>query len=141
MSRYVLDAWAVLAHLQQEEPAGSEVQALYKEAIPGAGDEPSVQLFMSVINLGEIYYRIARVKGDGVADQTIQMLYRTPLQMIPATEVRVFAAARLKGKHAISYADAFAVATAMELAAILVTGDPEIIQLGPLLPLKILTRH
>jgi ribonuclease VapC len=35
-------------------------------------------------------------------------------------------AAELKSKHAIAYADAFAVATAVEFSAILLTGDPEI---------------
>jgi ribonuclease VapC len=35
-------------------------------------------------------------------------------------------AAELKSKHAIAYADAFAVATAIEFDAILLTGNPEI---------------
>ena len=35
-------------------------------------------------------------------------------------------AAELRSKHAIAYADAFAVATAVEFDAILLTGDPEI---------------
>ena len=35
-------------------------------------------------------------------------------------------AAELKSRHAIAYADAFAVATAVEFDATLVTGDPEI---------------
>ena len=35
-------------------------------------------------------------------------------------------AAELKSTHAIAYADAFAVATAIEFNAVLVTGDPEL---------------
>ena len=35
-------------------------------------------------------------------------------------------AAELKANHAIAYADAFAVATALEFHATLLTGDPEI---------------
>ena len=35
-------------------------------------------------------------------------------------------AAELKASHAIAYADAFAVATALEFRATLLTGDPEI---------------
>jgi hypothetical protein len=35
-------------------------------------------------------------------------------------------AAELKANHAIAYADAFAVATALEFQATLLTGDPEI---------------
>jgi hypothetical protein len=35
-------------------------------------------------------------------------------------------AAELRSKHASAYADAFAIATAVEFDAILLTGDPEI---------------
>lgn len=37
----------------------------------------------------------------------------------------VLEAAPIKARHAIAYADAFAVATARRLDAVLVTGDPE----------------
>lgn len=39
---------------------------------------------------------------------------------------RVRQAAELKASHTIAYADAFAVATALEFRATLLTGDPEI---------------
>lgn len=42
----------------------------------------------------------------------------------------VLAVARLKAQHRISYADAFAVVTAIQIGAKLVTGDPEIRELG-----------
>jgi predicted nucleic acid-binding protein len=41
----------------------------------------------------------------------------------------VLSAARIKAAHPISYADAFAVATAKAEAARLATGDPEILAL------------
>ena len=43
-----------------------------------------------------------------------------------ATQRRARRAAELKANHAIAYADAFAVATALEFQAMLLTGDPEI---------------
>lgn len=48
-----------------------------------------------------------------------------PITFCPVTEDRIFAAARLKAEHSMSYADAFAAALAQELGATLVTGDPE----------------
>jgi len=48
------------------------------------------------------------------------------------TEDRILAAAHVKANHAISYADAFAVALAQELDATVITGDPEIQTLGGL---------
>src|SRR5260370_10551681 len=49
-----------------------------------------------------------------------------PVSVKDATRRRVRRAAELKSKHGIAYADAFAVATAVEFNAILLTGDPEI---------------
>ena len=37
----------------------------------------------------------------------------------------MLAAAHIKAGHALSYADAFAVAVAQELDAVMLTGDPE----------------
>ena len=53
--RLVLDAWAVLALLQQEEPAASRVRQLMEDAERG-----NIELFISIINFGEVYYRIGR---------------------------------------------------------------------------------
>jgi predicted nucleic acid-binding protein len=47
---------------------------------------------------------------------------------------------RFKIHHAISYADAFAAATAESLDAVLVTGDPELIALRDRLQLEELAR-
>ncbi len=49
-ARYVLDAWAILALLQKEEPAASRVKHLLQEK-----RKDSVDLFISIINLGEVY--------------------------------------------------------------------------------------
>lgn len=46
-------------------------------------------------------------------------------RIIPASDNLVYAAAELKGSYAISYADAFLLATALREKAAIVTGDPE----------------
>ena len=122
--RFVLDAWAVLALLQKEEPAASRVKRLMEEARAG-----NTELFISIINLGEVYYRIGKAKGEREAQETLDDIRRLHLTVVPATEEAVFAAARFKMHHAISYADAFAAATAEDLNAVLATGDPELGQL------------
>lgn len=123
--RFVLDAWAILALLQKEEPAASRVKQLLEEAEQG-----NVELFISIINLGEVVYRIGKVKGENEAKETLAEIRRLSLTVVPATEEAVFAAASFKMRHAISYADAFAAATTREMRAVLVTGDPELEQLG-----------
>ncbi|MBC8450054.1 MAG: type II toxin-antitoxin system VapC family toxin [Chloroflexi bacterium] len=123
--RFVLDAWAILAFLQKEEPAASRVKGLLEEAEKG-----NVELFISVINLGEVAYCIGKVKGENAAETTLNEIRRLALTVVPATEEAVFAAARFKMRHAISYADSFAAAAAEELGAALATGDPELEQLA-----------
>lgn len=133
--RFVLDAWAVLALLQREEPAASRVRQLLEEA-----ERDDLELFMSIINLGEVIYRVGKVKGEQEAMETADTIRRLSLTVIQVTEQTVFAAARFKMHYAISYADAFAVATTKDLDAILVTGDPELTHLERHIKVKKLER-
>ena len=45
--------------------------------------------------------------------------------IIPCPNDLIYRAAELKARYPISYADAFALAMALEHSAVLVTGDPE----------------
>ncbi len=121
---FVLDAWALLALLQGEEPAALRVKHLLQEAA-----DQQAQLFISAVNLGEVYYRIGRVKGRDEAEGTLEAIRRLPLRVLSATDEMVLAAASLKIDYSISYADAFAAAAAERLNAVLVTGDPELEQM------------
>jgi ribonuclease VapC len=123
--RACLDAFAWLAWLQ-DEPGAAAVQRWLDET-----DAERAECVTSVINLGEAYYRLVRVDRRDHAESLWRMALRgvLPVSVKDATRGRVRRAAELKSKHAIAYADAFAVATALEFDAILLTGDPEI---GPL---------
>jgi len=118
---FVFDTWALLAYLQSEEPARFRVRELLRQA--RAGD---AYLYLSLINLGEVYHTLSRRTGQPQAEATLESARRLPIICLEVSEERVLAAARLKATHPISYADTFAVAAAQELGATLVTGDPEI---------------
>lgn len=118
MRSAVLDAWAVVA-LMRDEPASSRV----REAI-GRGN-----CCISAVNLGEGYYSLVRSDGSaraGAAIETLQRVVRTHDPDWPL----VRAAAEVKARGGLSYADAFCVATAQRLDAPLLTGDPEILALA-----------
>jgi predicted nucleic acid-binding protein len=115
----VLDAWAVLAWIQNEQPAATRVRQLLVEQSEGRLD-----LAMNVINVGEVYYRLYRLRGAEFADSFIAELDNR-VRSVDAPNWLVLEAARYKGRHRISYADAFAVATAIRERAPLVTGDPD----------------
>lgn len=120
--RFCLDAFAWLAWLQNEAGA-SVVQRCLEDAERGHADCVS-----SIINLGEAFSRLVRVDRREQAESLWRMALRRrlPVSVKEATQRRVRRAAELKSNHAIAYADAFAVATALEFQATLVTGNPEI---------------
>lgn len=120
--RVCLDAFAWLAWLQ-EEPGASMVQRWLDEAEAGRAE-----CVTSIVNLGEAYYRLIRVERREQAESMWQMALRgtLPVSVKDATSKRVRRAAELKATHPIAYADAFAVATALEFRATLLTGNPEI---------------
>ncbi len=115
-----LDAWAILSWLKDERPASDKVESLLKDSEKG-----KVRLYISMINLGEVYYRLARLKGEESAKEFLRDMKGMAIQRVSATDRIVIKAASIKARYPIAYADAFAVATAVEQEAILVTGDPD----------------
>ena len=116
---FVLDSFAVLAYFHAED-GGKYVLELLNDAREG-----KVELGMSLINVGEVVYLMGRNRGRKVAESTLKDLRDLPITFYEASEERILSAAWIKSKHAVSYADSFAVALTQELKATLVTGDPE----------------
>jgi ribonuclease VapC len=115
---YVLDSFALFAYFGNEQGADLVAELLER----GVED---AQINLSVINLGELMYATERERGSEEAASRLADVRRLPITLVGVTEQRVLAAARIKARHAVSYADAFAIALAQELNAAIVTGDPE----------------
>jgi predicted nucleic acid-binding protein len=116
MRRLVLDSWAIMAWLKKEHPAAGRVRILL---------DGSDRLIMNIVNLGEVFYLSVKVRDPAYGQGVLDAL-RERIGVISASDELVMAAALLKSRHAISYADAFAAATALSLDAPLITGDPEL---------------
>jgi ribonuclease VapC len=123
---FVLDSFALIAYLQAE-PASLKV----KETLKLARDRDA-EVFLSLINLGEIVYTVERKLGEDTSREVLQDVLTLPIEIAEVTMERVLSAAHIKGKFPISYADAFAVALAQEMTATLITGDPEFKRVEPL---------
>jgi predicted nucleic acid-binding protein len=136
IKQYVFDAWALLAMLQGEEPAASRVRQLLLD-----GERRQVSLFMSIVNVGEVYYRVGKTSGRDNATDALKQIRRLFLTIVPASDEMVLAAASFKMEYTISYADAFAVALADSKGATLVSGDPEIDQVRGRIKLEKLYRN
>ncbi len=116
---FILDSYALLAYFQAEQ-GGEEVRDILKK-----GRDEKVSVLLSVINLGEIYYIVSRKLGMETARAVVEDISKLSVNMIDAGTDRALAAAEIKARHPLSYADAFAVAAAMEFSGTIVTGDPE----------------
>jgi ribonuclease VapC len=123
-SVYVLDSYALLAHFEDEE-GGAEVRKILKAAQAG-----QTKLFLSVINFGEIYYNTYRQRGRDKAEEVRFITEQLPITVVLADADITMEAARLKGVHAVAYADCFAAALALRKKAKVVTGDPEFKKFG-----------
>lgn len=117
--RRLLDSYAILALLNDE--AGAEAVAdLLHNAI-----EQEAALLVNEINVGEVYYIVAKHRSLEEADRVLRHLETLPLEIISNDYAQVLDAARVKATHPLSYADAFAVATAIRFEAMIVTGDAD----------------
>jgi len=115
--RYVLDSSALLAFLQ-DEPGAELVEDLI------VADDTEV--FISAINLGEVFYIIHRSFGEQAAIDVEAKILDTPkVKVMEATWARVRAAAKIKAGGVISFTGCFGAALADEMDATLVTGDAE----------------
>jgi ribonuclease VapC len=99
------------------EPGYERVEAL----ISSTTDE----CWMSLINLGETYYRIAKEDGQPAAERAQSWAGSLGIRFARVPWSMIYAAVRLKATYPLSYADCFAAALAQRLGATVVTGDPE----------------
>ena len=116
---FILDTFALLAYLR-DEPGGARIEKLLANARQG-----KCRLYLSLINLGEILYITERRGGLTLAQDALALVRQLPLEVLPADEQTVFAAAHIKANYTLSYADAFALVAAQTLGSTLITGDPE----------------
>lgn len=120
---YVLDSYAILAHL------GGEGSGRVSEVLSSVASR-STEAYLSIINLGEVLYITERERGLARAQETLAMIEQMPIVVLPTPREVVFAAAHIKAQYPIAYADAFAVAAARSHSATVLTGDPEFEAVG-----------
>ena len=116
---FVLDSYAILAHFEHEAGA-ARVREILEQ-----GQQNQATIYLSVVNYGEVVYITEREQGLSAAQHVIAAIDQWAVSLVEADRKLTLAAAHVKAHHAISYADAFAVALAQSRQAMLLTGDPE----------------
>jgi predicted nucleic acid-binding protein len=114
----VLDSWAVIAYLEDEDAA-----AKVADIIADAHDE-QIPLLMTVVNAGEVWYIVARQTSAADADGSIKQLRDLGIEFVDADWGLAKDAGYFKAKNKMS-SDAFAAALAKQRKAHLATGDQE----------------
>jgi predicted nucleic acid-binding protein len=77
----LLDTWAILALLYAEEPAATRVRSLLLAAGQG-----HIQAFLTLINLGEIYYTVGKRRGLAFAQQILLRIRALPVAILLVDE-------------------------------------------------------
>jgi predicted nucleic acid-binding protein len=119
MRDVVFDSHAVLKFAQDEAGAN-----LVEELLTASRDR-KIRAFINEINLGEIYYITIRKIGVESAREFLEHFHNLPVEIVPASWDIIASASEVKAKYALSYADCFAVASALKHDASVVTDDPE----------------
>ena len=116
---FIFDSHALLKFFQKEKDYEKVIHLL--EEIKRSG----VTKYINAINLGEIIYATKSEFGDQKKLEVLANIERLNFTILPIPNNLIFQAAEYKAQYNISYADCFALASAIEHKAILVTGDPE----------------
>ena len=106
-----------------DEPAASAMEEFLDKAQSG-----DVQLFMSILNVGETFYTLAKRRSLSLAEEFLTSLSSLPVHIDVPDAGGVMAAARVKASHAVAYGDSFAIARAQAKDGSVITGDDEIRQ-------------
>lgn len=116
---YIFDSHALLKYFQKE--------AGYQKVIELLEDIETHHLkkYLNAINLGEILYIVKREFGDQKKIEILANIERLKFITLPCPNDLIFRAAEYKAEYAMSYADCFVLASAIEHDAVIVTGDPE----------------
>ena len=112
--------------------AGSiDVRDLIDQAIQG-----KVQLLMSVVNWGEVYYSTWRYRGYDAATLVSAEIAKLPIEMEDANFEATRMAAEMKARYRLPYADCFAASLARRKGATVVTSDRDFKSVGDVVAVK-----
>lgn len=130
MEKIIFDSFALIAFFRKEKAGLTTKAYLYKAA------RKKSQIYLSYINLAEVYYQTIRNQGLGKGKQVLATIKSFPLVLVSAADDLVLEAAEIKAKYPIALSDCFAAALALKEKAPILTGDPEFKKLEEIVKIK-----
>ena len=132
---YVLDASALI-DFSEAGPGMRKVEQLLQAAA-----REQIAIFVSVMNLGEVFYWTWQKRGEGSARKAVDSLSRLPINIVFVDLLQALKAGEIKALHHISYVDCLAAALATLNGSTLVTSDRDFEKLGRNFPIAWLPRR
>jgi predicted nucleic acid-binding protein len=118
---YVFDACALIALFNEEEGADVVADLIMQS------NTREIHIYMSVIQVLEVYYDRIKVKGYDFANTVLQSICASSIEIVDNLSLaNIREAGRLKNTHSISLADSIVCAIASCMSAMLVTSDGEL---------------
>src|SRR5450759_1229405 len=99
VSAYVMDTWPIMAYFG-DEPAAETVEQLLADA-----HAEGIPLLMTVVNMAEVWYTVARQTSRQTADERLAQLIELGIQFVLVDEPLALQAARFKANFKMSLAD------------------------------------
>lgn len=127
VSRFVLDTSALLT-LHNDEAGSDRVAAVLLAAAEG-----QAEVYCCFISLMEVLYRVWKTDGEAAGRTAYAQCLELPIVWVHESPALLERAASLKAVHALSLADAWIAATALECQATLMHKDPEFERIGGLI--------
>ncbi len=136
MERYVLDSYAVFGYFL-DEPCADTIASILELA-----KKNEIKIYMSWVNLGEVYYMIQRRYGRKEAIELVENIKAWPIELVEASNEQVTAAGDVKAKFPLALVDSYAAGLAIRVRGILLTSDKEFEPLeNQLLKIHWLAKH
>ncbi len=132
--KLVLDSFALVSLFHREVGWERVQAALYDQ------EKARTRAFLNWINWGEFFYIVKRRVGAVKAVEALHLLEQLPIELFPVDQSLVKAAAEIKSEHAVSYADAFCIATAQRTDGTVLTNDSEFRAVEHLIKIRWLTK-
>ena len=116
--RYILDACALIAYLNDEDGAET-VENIFHQT-----SNRQASVLMGTVNLLEVYYGTLREAGAYKANEVLKECRSLPIEIINGISDDVFKeAGRVKASYRISLADSLALGLALATGDFLLTAD------------------
>ena len=123
MKNYIIDSYCIITYFEKDK-GFERIIELFCEA-----STDRINLYMNLINWGEVYYIILREQGIKKTDLFENNFKKFPIEIVSPDTALIKTASEYKAFNSLSYADCIAAATAKKYGAVLITGDKEFTQL------------